>query len=136
MLPRGELDGAWADQRSRQQRPDESAKPLAQAAVRLPAGSRFPTTSLRGRTPTARAAGGPITKRPPVTDIEIQAMRDAIERTRMQHSPQDHACLADMVEILAELRTMVLEFDGDDDTPVDGEFLARAIERARARTSR
>ena len=53
---------------------------------------------------------------------------------RVRLSPQDHACLADVVEVMAELRTIVME--ADDDTPVDESLLALAIERARARTSR
>ena len=68
----------------------------------------------------------------PVFDVEL--MRDVVERMRTRLSPQDHACLADVVEIMAELRTIVME--ADDDTPVDESLLALAIERARARTSR
>jgi len=68
----------------------------------------------------------------PVFDVEL--MRDVVERMRARLSPQDHACLADVVEIMAELRTIVME--ADDDTPVDESLLALAIERARARTSK
>jgi hypothetical protein len=68
----------------------------------------------------------------PVFDVEL--MRNLIERTRGHLSPQDHACLADVVEVMAELRTLVME--GDDDAVADETLLALAIERARARTSR
>lgn len=68
----------------------------------------------------------------PVFDVEL--MRNLVERTRGRLSPQDHACLADVVEVMAELRTLVME--GDDDAVADESLLALAIERARARTSR
>ena len=68
----------------------------------------------------------------PVFDVEL--MRDVVERMRARLSAPDHACLADVVEIMAELRTIVME--ADDDTPVDESLLALAIERARARTSK
>jgi hypothetical protein len=68
----------------------------------------------------------------PVFDVEL--MRDLVERSRGRLSPQDLACLAEVVEVMAELRTLVME--GDDDAPADETLLALAIERARARTSR
>jgi hypothetical protein len=68
----------------------------------------------------------------PVFDVEV--MRDLVERTRTRLSPQDHACLADVVEVMAELRAIVME--ADDDAPADETLLALAIERARARTSK
>ena len=46
----------------------------------------------------------------------------------------DVELMRDVVEIMAELRTIVME--ADDDTPVDESLLALAIERARARTSK
>ena len=61
-------------------------------------------------------------------------MRDLVERTRARLSPQDHACLADVVEVMAELRTIVSE--AADDAPADETLLVLAFERARARTSR
>ena len=73
--------------------------------------------------------------KPPVTEKDIQAARDMLERTRAQHSPEDHATLVEMVEILAEVRAQVSAYDGDDvDDPLVGEqLLVRAIERVRAR---
>jgi len=72
--------------------------------------------------------------KPIVTEKELQAARDMLERTRAQTSPEDHATLVEMVEILAEVRALVSEYDGDDDAPVDGEQIwARALERVRAR---
>lgn len=78
-----------------------------------------------------------MTKRRPFTGRDLQAAREALERTRGQLSPDDHARMVDMVEILAELRTMVIELDGvDGDTPIGEEFLVQAIARARARRAR
>jgi hypothetical protein len=73
--------------------------------------------------------------KPLVTEKDLQAARDMLERTRAQHSPEDHATLVEMVEILAEVRAQVSEYDGDDgDDPLVGEqLLVRAIERVRAR---
>jgi hypothetical protein len=73
--------------------------------------------------------------KPLVTEKDIQAARDMLERTRVQHSPEDHAILVEMVEILAEVRALVSEYDGDDaDASVDGEQIwVRATERVRAR---
>jgi hypothetical protein len=72
--------------------------------------------------------------KPLVTEKDLQAARDMLERTRAQHSPEDHAALAEMVEILAEVRALVSEYDGDDDALVDGDQIwARATERVRAR---
>ena len=73
--------------------------------------------------------------KPIVTEKELQAAREMLERTRAQTSPEDHATFVEMVEILAEVRTLVSEYDGyDDDTPVDGEQIwTRALERVRAR---
>ena len=73
--------------------------------------------------------------KPLVTEKDLQAARDMLERTRAQHSPEDHAALVEMVEILAEVRVLVSEYDGDDgDDPRVGEqLLVRATERVRAR---
>jgi hypothetical protein len=73
--------------------------------------------------------------KPLVTEKDLQAARDMLERTRAQHSPEDHATLVEMVEILAEVRAQVSKYDGDDvDDPRVGEqLLVRAIERVRAR---
>jgi len=73
--------------------------------------------------------------KPLVTEKDLQAARDMLERTRAQHSPEDHATLVEMVEILAEVRALVSEYDGDDgDDPLVGEqLLVRATERVRAR---
>ena len=68
----------------------------------------------------------------PVFDVEL--MRDLVSRLRGRLSPQDLACLAGVVEVMAEMRTLVME--GDDDAPADETLLALAIERARARTSK
>jgi hypothetical protein len=38
---------------------------------------------------------------PLVTEEDIQAARDMLERTRVQHAPEDHASLVEMVESLA-----------------------------------
>jgi hypothetical protein len=72
--------------------------------------------------------------KPIVTEEELQAAREMLERTRAQHSPEDHATLVEMVEVLAEVRALVSELDGDDDDLVDGEQIwVRANERVRAR---
>ena len=72
--------------------------------------------------------------KPIVTEQEIQAAREMLERTRGQTSPEDHATLVAMVEVLAEVRTLVSELEGDDDDLVDGEQIwVRANERVRAR---
>jgi hypothetical protein len=72
--------------------------------------------------------------KPIVTEKELQAAREMLERTRAQTSPEDHAALVEMVEILAEVRALVSELDGDDDDLVDGEQIwVRATERVRAR---
>lgn len=72
--------------------------------------------------------------KPIATEQEIQTARDMLERTRGQTSPEDHATLVAMVEILAEVRTLVSELEGDDDDLVDGEQIwVRANERVRAR---
>lgn len=70
----------------------------------------------------------------PTAIFDVELMRDLVERSRGRLSPQDLACLADVVEVMAELRNLVME--GDDDAPADETLLALAIERARARTSR
>lgn len=66
--------------------------------------------------------------------LDLQAMRDVVERARARLSPEDHARLTDMIEIMAELRAVVSE--ADDDAPADETLLALAIERARTRTSK
>ena len=72
--------------------------------------------------------------KPIVTEKELQAAREMIERTRGQTSPEDHATLVAMVEVLAEVRTLVSELEGNDDDLVDGEQIwVRANERVRAR---
>ena len=72
--------------------------------------------------------------KPIVTEQEIQAAREMLERTRAQTSPEDHATLVAMVEVLAEVRALVSELDGNDDDLVDGEQIwVRANERVRAR---
>jgi hypothetical protein len=72
--------------------------------------------------------------KPIVTEKELQAAREMLERTRAQTSPEDHATLVEMVEILAEVRALMSEYDGDDDDLVDGEQIwVRANERVRAR---
>lgn len=72
--------------------------------------------------------------KPIVTEKELQAAREMLERTRAQTSPEDHATLVEMVEILAEVRALVSELDGDDNDLVDGEQIwVRANERVRAR---
>ena len=70
----------------------------------------------------------------PTAVFDVELMRDLVERSRGRLSAHDLACLADVVEVMAELRTIVME--ADDDTPVDESLLALAFERARARTSR
>jgi hypothetical protein len=71
---------------------------------------------------------------PAVLDLAaLQALRDAIDHVRSQMSPEDHARLTDMVEVMSELRVIVSE--ADDDAPADETLLALAIERARARRS-
>src|SRR5258705_163905 len=52
----------------------------------------------------------------PVFDVEL--MRDLVERSRGRLSHQDHACLSNAVEAMAELRTLVM--DGDVDAHTDG----------------
>jgi hypothetical protein len=42
--------------------------------------------------------------KPIVTEKEIPAAREMLERTRAQTSPEDHATLVAMVEVLAEVR--------------------------------
>jgi len=49
-------------------------------------------------------------------------------------SPRTTLAWRTWVEVMAELRTLVME--GDDDAPADETLLALAIERARARTSK
>jgi len=72
--------------------------------------------------------------KPIVTEQEFQAARAMLERTRDQWSPEDHATVVAMVEVLAEVRAMVSELDGDDDDLVDGEQIwVQANERVRAR---
>ena len=72
--------------------------------------------------------------KPIVTEQELQAAREMLERTRAQTSPEDHATLVAMVEVLAEVRTLVSELEGNDDDLVDGEQIwVRANERVRAR---
>jgi hypothetical protein len=72
---------------------------------------------------------------PAVLDLAaLQALRDAIDHARSQMSPEDHARLTDMVEVMSELRAIVSE--ADDDAPADETLLALAIERARARGPR
>jgi len=72
--------------------------------------------------------------KPIVTDKEIQAAREMLERTRGQTSPEAHATFVAMVELIAELRTVVSELDGDEDDLVDGEQIwVQANERVRAR---
>lgn len=70
----------------------------------------------------------------PVPVFDVEVMRELVERMRGRLPAQDHAGLADIVEVMAELRTLVME--ADDDALVDESLLALAIERARARTSR
>lgn len=77
----------------------------------------------------------PVSPDPAVFDLAaLQALREDIEQVRSRMSPEDHARLTDMVDVLAELRAIVSE--ADDDAPADETLLALAIERARARRSR
>ena len=72
--------------------------------------------------------------KPIVTEKELQAAREMLERTRAQTSPEDHATLVEMVEVLAEVRALVSELGGDDDDLVDGEQIwVQANQRVRAR---
>lgn len=72
--------------------------------------------------------------KPIVTEQQIQAAREMLERTRGQTSPEAHATFVAMVELLAELRAVVSELDGDGDDLVDGEQIwLQANERVRAR---
>ena len=72
--------------------------------------------------------------KPIVTEQEIQVAREMLESTRAQTSPEHHATLVAMVELLAEVRAVVSELDGDDDDLVDGEQIwVQANERVRAR---
>jgi len=72
--------------------------------------------------------------KPIVTEQELQAARDMLERMRGQWSPEHHATVVAMVELLTEVRALVSELDGDDDALVDGEQIwLRANERVAAR---
>jgi hypothetical protein len=72
--------------------------------------------------------------KPIVTEQEIQAAREMLERMRGQWSPEHHSTIVAMVELLAEVKAVVSELDGDDDDLVDGEQIWRqANERVRAR---
>jgi hypothetical protein len=72
--------------------------------------------------------------KPIVTEQELQAARDMLERMRGQWSPEHHATVVAMVELLTEVRALVSELDGDDDAVVDGEQIwLRANERVAAR---
>lgn len=72
--------------------------------------------------------------KPIVTEQELQAARDMLEHTRGQWSPEHHATVVAMVELLTEVRALVSELDGDDDDLVDGEQIWRqANERVAAR---
>jgi selenocysteine lyase/cysteine desulfurase len=72
--------------------------------------------------------------KPIVTEKELQAAREMLERTRAQTSPEDHATLVEMVEVLAEVRALVSELGGDEDDLVDGEQIwVQANQRVRAR---
>jgi len=72
--------------------------------------------------------------KPIITEQELQAARDMLERMRGQCSPEHHATVVAMVELLTEVRTVVSELDGDDDDLVDGEQIWRqANERVAAR---
>lgn len=72
----------------------------------------------------------------PITEVEIQAMRDVFERLRPHLSPEDHALLMEEIEFFAELRAMVSEHDGDGDEVLDEAFFEQARRRARARVSK
>lgn len=73
----------------------------------------------------------------PITEVELQMMRDALERLRaVAASYEDHACLAAMeeeIEFFAELRAMVIAYDGDGDDVLDESFYEEARRRARVR---
>lgn len=73
----------------------------------------------------------------PITEVELQMMRDALERVRsVAVSHEDHACLAvlaEEIEFFTELRVMVSECDGDGDEVLDASFYEEARRRARAR---
>jgi hypothetical protein len=73
----------------------------------------------------------------PITEVELQMMRDALERLRtVAASPEEHACLAAMaeeIEFFAELRVMVSDYDGDGDEVLDASFYEEARRRARVR---
>ena len=72
--------------------------------------------------------------KPIVTEQEIQAAREMLERMRGQWLPEHHATVEAMVELLAEGRAVVSELDGADDDLVDGEQIWRqANERVAAR---
>lgn len=72
--------------------------------------------------------------KPIITEQELQAARDMLERMRGQCSPEHHATVVAMVELLTEGRALVSELDGDDDDLVDGEQIWRqANERVAAR---
>jgi hypothetical protein len=72
--------------------------------------------------------------KPIVTEQQIQAAREMLECMRGQCSPEHYATVVAMVELLAEVRAVVSELDGDDDDLVDGEQIWRqANERVRAR---
>lgn len=72
--------------------------------------------------------------KPIITEQELQAARDMLERMRGQCSPEHHATVVAMVELLTEVRALVSELDGDDDDLVDGEQIWRqANERVAAR---
>ena len=72
--------------------------------------------------------------KPLVTEKDLQAARDMLERMRGQCSPEHHATVVAMVELLTEVRALVSELDGDDDDLVDGAQIWRqANERVAAR---
>lgn len=72
--------------------------------------------------------------KPIITEQELQAARDMLERMRGQCSPEHHATVVAMVELLTEVRALVSELDGDDDDLVDGAQIWRqANERVAAR---
>lgn len=72
--------------------------------------------------------------KPIITEQKLQAARDMLERMRGQCSPEHHATVVAMVELITELRALVSELDGDDDGLVDGEQIWRqANERVAAR---
>jgi len=50
---------------------------------------------------------------------DIQAMRAALERARAVLSPEDHACLAHAVELVAATLALLREHDDDDTPPSD-----------------